>query len=170
MGDIFKEQLIKREKNRKDDLIKVIIAAVSFALSLLALFHFGIGGGAVVILVIAMIASYLIYNMNIEYEYAVTNDEIDIDRIYNKSRRKRVFSGSCADFEVMAHIDDNEHLAKYKDLKTVDFSSGGIYGNTYVFIADYKGKKSKIIIEPNDDILNAMLMTMTPSKLFKRKK
>lgn len=169
MGDIFKEQLVKREKNRKDDLKKALIISISVALSILALFSFGIGGGAVIILVIALVASYFIYNMNIEYEYSITNGEIDIDRIYNKSKRKKVFSGNCADFEVMAHIDDNEHLSQYKDLKTVDFSSGGIYGNTYVFVCDYRGKKSKIIIEPNEDILNGMFVTMTSRKLFKRK-
>ncbi len=168
MGDIFKEQLIKREKNAKDDFKKFIIAAVAVALSIFVILILGIFAGSVVVLVIALIAAYFIFNLNIEYEYAVTNDELDIDRIYNKSRRKRVFSGNCADFEIMTHIDDKERLAKYEGLKTLDFSSGGIYGNTYVFVASLNGKNTKIIIEPNDEILNAMYITMTPKKLFKR--
>lgn len=169
MGDIFKEQLVKRERNLKDDIKKCSIIAVAITLSLLVLYKIDIGGAAVVILVIALIAAYFVHNMNIEYEYSVTNGDIDIDRIYNKTKRKNVFTGNCADFLVMAHIDDNEHLGQYKDLKKYDFSSGGIYGNTYIFVTEYKGKKAQIIIEPNEEILNAMLVTMTPKKLFKNK-
>lgn len=169
MNDIFKEQLVKREKNRKDDLRKIIICAIAVGISFFSIVTIGLAGGMVIALAAALIASFFIYNMNIEYEYAFTNGEIDIDRIYNKSRRKRVFSGSCADFEIMAHIDDKEHLSKYNETKIYDFSSGGIYGNTYVFVAEIKGKKSRVIIEPNDDILNAMLLALTPKKLFKKK-
>lgn len=169
MGDIFKEQLVKREKNLKDDMKRGSIIAVAVAISLLVLLSMDIGAAAVIILVVALIAAYFVHNMNIEYEYSVTNGEIDIDRIYNKTKRKNVFTGNCADFFVMAHIDDKEHLEEYKDLKRYDFSSGGIYGNTYIFVTEYKGKKSQIMIEPNEDILNAMLVTMTPKKLFKNK-
>lgn len=169
MGDIFKEQLVKREKNLKDDMKKGSIIAVAVTISLLVLLSMDIGAAAVIILVVALIAAYFVHNMNIEYEYSVTNGEIDIDRIYNKTKRKNVFTGNCADFLVMAHIDDKEHLEEYKDLKRYDFSSGGIYGNTYIFVTEYKGKKAQIMIEPNEDILNAMLVTMTPKKLFKNK-
>lgn len=169
MSDIFKEQLVKREKNTKDDFKKMLICAISVAFSILAVIGLGLGAGLVIVLVIALIASYFIYNMNIEYEYSVTNGDIDIDRIYNKSRRKRVFSGSCGDIEIMAHINDKEHLGSYTDAKVYDFSSGGIYGNTYVFVTEFKGKKAKIVIEPNDEILNAMAVVLTGRKLFKNK-
>lgn len=174
MGDVFKEQLVKRNKNNKDSMKKAVITSTAIVLSAASVLFFiytgaGIGGAAVVIFIIFMISFYLINNMNVEYEYIYTNGELDIDCIYNKTKRKTLFTAEVKDFEIMAHIDDKSNLAPFENYPVKDFSSGDLLGNTYVFVASLNGKNYRFIIEPNDEMLNSMSVYLTPRKLFRKK-
>jgi len=166
--DVFKEQIIKKEKTKKDKIKKLIILtlAVTFCITLPGII--GIEPSTVIIFVVMFATYYVINLFNVEYEYAYTNGTLDIDCIRNKSRRKTVFSGDVSEFEIMAHISDTGHLGQYSSLKTKDFSSGEILGNTYVFVASYKGKNQKFIIEPNNEILNLMYQKLGVRKFFKK--
>ena len=67
---------------------------------------------------------YIITLRNIEYEYAVTNGDLDIDIIINQSKRKRLFSASCKEFEAVARVDSPQYTQKIKNCKNVkDYSS-----------------------------------------------
>jgi hypothetical protein len=169
MSDIFKEQLVKKDHTPKDTLKKAFIFSIGSLASLLSLLIFGAGGGMLMIFVILIIIFVLINRMNIEYEYIFTNGSLDIDCIYNKSSRKRVFSADLSEFEIMAHISDKAHLSEYDSLKTKDYSSGQILGNTYAFVINAQGRRVKIIIEPNEEILNSMYVYLTPKKCFRKK-
>lgn len=168
MGDLFKEQIVKKIRTTRDSLKAAAIIAAGIVLAFAAIMFFGVGGGLVITFIIAFAVFYLINRLNIEYEYAYTNGYLDIDCIYNRSKRKNLFSGVVSEFDIMAHIDDKERFAVYEQLKTKDYSSGEILGNTYVFVSRYKGSKMKFIIEPNEEILSAMLHDLTPRKLFKK--
>ena len=87
----------------------------------------------------------------------------------NRTKRKKVFEGNVSEFEIMAHIDDKEHLAMYENIPVENFSSGEVLGNTYVFVATYKGKRKRFIIEPREDILMAMRVDLTPRRMFLKK-
>lgn len=167
MSEIFKEQIVKKESSDKDNKKRIIIICLSIIISI-GLFML-LGFPSIVIILIVMFISYrFINNLNKEYEYIYTNGFFDIDCIYNKAKRKRVFSGTVSNFEIMTHFNDKQHLENYSNLETKDYSSGEIYGNTYVFVSSYENKKYKFIIEPNIDILNAMSFNLTSRKLFKK--
>ncbi len=172
MEDLYVEQIVEKEETKKDRVKKFIIViiacAVSMVLSIPQLFGGPINASPLII-VVAIIANYFFKKLNIEYEYLYTNGVLDIDCIYNKSKRKNIFSAQVSEFIVMAHIDDTEHLSGYSALPIKDFSSGEVYGNTYMFITYYNKEKIKVIIEPNEKLLKGMLMYMTPKKLFVRK-
>lgn len=179
MKDFFKEQLVVKEYTKQDKtkrLVIIIAAAVIILLlweiinsvaylnqdhfySLMLLL-------VIFICIVIFVSVHLINNLNKEFEYAYTSGILDIDVILNKSKRKRVFSGCVEEFEVMAPVGDIQRLAMYEGLKTKDFSSNAKKGNTYVFVAVYKGKKRKFIIEPCDEILKAMKTDMTPRRMF----
>ncbi len=168
MEDVFKEQIVKKIPSSKDNLkragIIILAIVVSFiAMSLVPGFSFFVIAGA------GFGAYYLTSNMNQEYEYIFTNGELDIDVIYNKTRRKRMYSGMVKDFEIMAHVEDKAHVGDFNSAnETKDFSSGKVNENTYAFLVSYKGKRLKVIFEPNEVLFKAISTTLPPRKLFKK--
>jgi hypothetical protein len=111
----------------------------------------------------------LITRQNVEYEYIFTSGDLDIDIVYNKSSRKRLFSSSVKQFEIMAHIGDTAHAHELSAVEeTKDYSSGIVGPSTYAFITPYKGKRIKIIFEPNDVMIKAFSTVLTPRKLCKK--
>ena len=166
--DVFKEQIVKREPSLKNNLIK---GGVIFLIVLIFFVIFPYTGQFTTIIVAALGfgAYYLFSLLNVEYEYIFTNGELDIDCIYSKSRRKRQFSGVVRDFEIMAHVEDNNHINDFSSAtETKDYSSGKVKDNTYAFLAAYKGKRLKIIFEPDEVMVQAFSTVITPRKFFKK--
>lgn len=158
MNDVFKEQLVKKQPTAKDTLIKVAAVALGIVLLFVSLCFEILAALLPLILVAICVALWYLFNrLSLEHEYIVTNSELDIDVIYGKRRRKRVYSGELKQVEIMCHVSDHGYDADFKGAEvTRDCSSGKESDNTYMFIAPYKGKKMKIIFTPNNDIIKAM--------------
>jgi len=180
MKDFFTEQLIKHNITPRENKLRIIYICVYAVLISYIIFNFIIMSGnnhQIGIFVIGLfICAGLIYlayrqitGFDVEFEYTYTDGILDIDVIRHRSRRKTVFTAGVADFEIMAHIDDTEHLSMYKELPAVDFGSGETKDNTYVFVTVYNGKKCRYIIEPKPELLKAMLADLTPRRLFIKK-
>ncbi len=182
MRDFFSEQLIKKNFSEKDRTKRTRIVAVAIAAAVFiwqlcttASYKNEQLGTAFILLAIILIgiAAYIAYvkiqELDAEFEYSYTEDTFDVDIIKNRSRRKQVLSVNVAEIEVMAHIDDKEHLAMYDNLPVEDFGSGEVLGNTYVFVAAYNGKRKRFIIEPNDAMLKAFYNDLTPRRMFRKK-
>lgn len=97
--DIFKEQIIKIKPTLKTAAIKVLIWAAA-AMILAAVIYFGFGQ----FLPIAAIGLFwgaltLCRKLDVEYEYILTNGDLDIDKIIGKRERKRILALKCADIE-----------------------------------------------------------------------
>src|SRR5690554_5559375 len=101
--DVFLEKIVERKKTSKDTLISIgIVLAIPVAFIVVVNIPF-IGqllrGFELIILVGLVYGAYhLIRSRNIEYEYIVTNGELDIDMIMARKKRKRIFSASSKDF------------------------------------------------------------------------
>ncbi len=99
--DTFVEQIVQKKKDGKDWAIVVGVslvaallagAAVLFAYYLYVLLPvvlFGVGYGV----------WWVITSRNVEYEYCITNSDVDIDCITARSRRKRIVSVSSKKIE-----------------------------------------------------------------------
>ena len=179
MKDFYKEQLVKKIYDKKDKSQKIYIL-VGAAFIILILWELIISVAQlrpeyalslwilipIFAALIILLALRLISNLNKEFEYCYTEGNLDIDVIINKKRRKRVFSGYVEEFEVVAPINDGQHLAMYDSLKEKDFSSGSRGSSTYAFVAVYKGKKRKFVFEPCDEIIKAMRTDLSPRRMF----
>ena len=102
--DIFVEQLIKRKQGGKDYLIYagVFLAALVvlfLSMAFIPAFSFLVFVG------ICCGVYYLVTSRNLEFEYSVTNGDITIDKVINRSRRKRVVS---------LDVHDVEEIGKYR--------------------------------------------------------
>ena len=167
MRDVFKEQIVKKQPGKKAAIIKTAIIAFIVILFFLLMPLTG-QFTPIIIFALGFGAYYYFATLNVEYEYIFTNGELDIDCIYSKSRRKRVFSGTVRDFEIMAHVEDKNHVNAFNSAtETVDYASGQVKPNTYAFLHTYKGKKLKVIIEPNEGMVQAFSTYITPRKFHK---
>ncbi len=98
MSDIFVEQIISRHKNNEEQLKSVIgyiITLVVCAVILIFLPNFITWVPIFAILGFAI--SFHFAPKSIEYEYIFTNTDLDIDIIYNRSKRKRAFTTDLKD-------------------------------------------------------------------------
>jgi len=168
MTDVFKEQIVKRKPPFRNVLIRV---GLIFAVIIIVFLSFLLlqGFGAVIAMGAAFGAAYVMSFLNVEYEYALTNGELDIDIIYNKARRKRQISVNVKEFEIMAHIDDKAHEHTFTTAQvTRDFSSGTPGNDTYRFLTIINGKKTIVIFDPNEKMLKAISSVISRRKLHLR--
>lgn len=174
MRDVFKEQLIKRLPNAKTTLIRVGIVLASLVLIVLSLGIEAISFFFPILLTAIIFGAYILMKrLNIEYEYVLTNNEMDIDIIYGKSRRKRIFSGNVRDFEAFRQVGSAEMEHTFSSAQgRADYTSGKGEG-VYEFLAVQGGKKMRIIIEPNEELLASIIPYLKrgtfPAELLRRK-
>ncbi|HOQ16793.1 MAG TPA: DUF6106 family protein [Defluviitaleaceae bacterium] len=168
MGDVFKEQLVAKKRTIKDYILVILIMLVAIVLLLFVIPMLGTFS----LLAVALIlfgTYWLIQRFDIEYEYILTNDELDVDKIIGKSKRKKLLTVSVKEFEIMAHVNDEKYaheLSNYN--KILDYSSGEIKLNTYAAIFNYNNQKVKMIFEPNEEIIKGIFQYI-PRKLHIKK-
>lgn len=98
--DNFYEQLVIRQKAGKYKVVNIFtyfLGALAFLMvstSLLAV--------SVAFLLAAVALFFIKGKFYDEYEYDITNDEIDVDIIYEKKKRKRLLTFSAKDIELLA--------------------------------------------------------------------
>lgn len=157
MADIFIEHLVTREKTITTRLIGVlyIVALVTVVLItfmfeiLFMLFPVALVGGIWLVI-------RLIKGLDIEFEYIVTNGEVDIDRISGKRKRKRLLTVDCRNFEILAP-DNPGYFAAYERFEfkeKVDVSSGA-NPRWFAICPSKQGGKLLLYFEPNDRMLDA---------------
>jgi len=96
--DIFIEQIVKKKSGAREAMILFGASALAvFLMFAVAVINFGL------LAFTAMGVGYglwqVFHSQSIEFEYAVTNGDIDIDRITGKRRRKRMVSVAGAKVE-----------------------------------------------------------------------
>lgn len=93
--DYYNEQLVKKHANGRDWALRVMICILTVAVIMLSAVGTVLFGFAPII-IIAFGACYLAYILltgtSIEYEYIITNNDLDIDRISGKRKRKRLIT------------------------------------------------------------------------------
>ncbi len=164
--DLFTECLIKRKKHLKEYAVIFPLITLGFAITLFYLAFIagsilsGIGLGVVVM---AWWGVYIgITNQNLEFEYIVTNKDIDIDVIMSQRKRKRLASFSARDIEIMAPI---EQLKEEQFEKVIDASAHNPKFDVYFIIATVKGVRTKILVNPSAKMLEIM-KTFNPENII----
>ena len=170
--DIFMEYIVKHKPAIKDRLLQVLIIlggvllfiGVFFLLPYLASFGFIALAG--VIFLVYVLAS----RFNVEYEYILTENYLDIDRIIAKRNRKRVVSLDLKEIGIFACVDDPMHKSEFENntgiLKTLDCTGAH---NMDIYFIDYSGDKgmTRVLFEPPTKFLDAAYK-YNPRKIFKR--
>ncbi len=152
--DTFVEQLVKKKKSAGQILaiIGIILAAV-FLLAVSIIFIGVVGAFAAFIIVgVFYGAWYLLTAQNIEYEYCVTNGDIDIDRIIAQRKRQRIVSVSGKKIESAGHYVPEKWVGRQMD-RTVIAAPSDREDNLYYFT--YHSKKrghTLVVFQPDDRV------------------
>lgn len=124
MQDVFIEYLVKKQKTPATLLLKILVVLAAAVISFAAIMFGGaLGAFSIVAPLLAVGACYgayyLITSMNIEYEYSVTNGELDIDQITAQRKRKRLVTVNCRDVEAFGKYKAAEHQGKNYQTKVL---------------------------------------------------
>ena len=111
MSDLYTEVLVKKQQTGKDKAIKgvlifftVLFAAAGIMMNPLIL---------LLALVLGIVDYIFIPKLSVEFEYLYVNGELDIDRIYSQSRRKRAASYELSNMEILAPYQSHQPSLHY---------------------------------------------------------
>ena len=93
---------------------------------------------------------------NIEYEYIITNGILDVDKIINKSSRKRILSLDLAKTSRIEKF--NPALLSNVNSKSVSVACNLDDENAYLMVIDgEKGPATYLVLSPDERIKNAVI-------------
>lgn len=147
--DSFREQIVQKKKGAKEWAI--IAAVIVGGLALLFL------GFLMNLLIIALVAVgyggwWLITTQNVEYEYCVTNGDIDVDQITARRKRKRLVSVAGRKIESLLPFDPAAPMGKYQRTVMVapSLQDEGLWCFTY---HSKKNGHTFVVFRPDERIL-----------------
>lgn len=152
--DIFIEQMIKKQITRSDRIKQLgIVFATSIVATISLLFipklNFALACAAI------FTAYYMITTFNIEYEYIVTNSDIDIDKIISRRKRKRLIS-----FDIKNINKFGKYINNQLDMQTYNhkvYACENLETNNNLFYITLHHKvygNTLIVFNPNEKIIS----------------
>ncbi|HEX3037754.1 MAG TPA: DUF6106 family protein [Oscillospiraceae bacterium] len=155
--DVFVEQIVKKKYDTKDYLIMAGIILGAFVL-LFACFFVRILAGIGFFLAVGVLvgAYYLIVSRNLEFEYSVTNGDVTIDKIINRSKRKRVISFDAHGVEEMGKYDEAKHQGKSYEKRLFTGDSAENTESWYMTFHSNKTGYTLLVFTPNEKVLTAI--------------
>lgn len=165
--DVFVEKIVTKKKGIEDTLISAgivlgCILGIIIVFSIPVLSTLGIFFAAAF-----MYFGYVFISArNVEFEYAVTNGDLDIDKIVSRRKRKRLFSASCKNFEVVAKVKSEHFNQQINSIANRVIAVSTMDSPDIYFITlDYKGQRTVVFFEPDKRMLDAF-KTFIPRKVF----
>jgi len=163
--DIFCEHIVKRKKKRIDYVLQVILIIVAVYLSLIAfsLSHIFYYFTTLVVAGIWYGVICLLRRKKIEYEYIITNTNLDIDRIFAKKTRRRITSIDITKIDYIRPVEESDYE---KNPQLIDhfICEDKMLPNTYVLVFGRSGSIHRVFITPNDK-MKRIFKEINPAKV-----
>lgn len=157
--DFFNECIVKKKKTAQDIMSVIITLMVAFLFLYGILLQFSAGKFVLFIPIEIALVIYAVYriitSMNVEFEYSVTNGDLDIDKIVSKRKRKKIIRMKLRDVEYFAPFDD-EHIKVAEDRsinKVIDASGSLDAPGLYFAIYYNNSEKVCLLFEPTDEMI-----------------
>ncbi len=164
--DIFCEQLVAKKRTAAD-IAKIVLTLLGCSVVGLAAIFFGLLTGFLVLLVIGIaivcIGIWLSSGFGVEYEYIVTNNEMDIDKILGKRKRKRMIT-----VDISRATAFEPYPGQDTEADVIVHASTGTEEDAYCLVCEHNDYgKVRIIFNPNEKTRNSI--TQELPRLLKRK-
>ena len=152
--DIFMEQLVEKKSSGMDYFKKGVFIVAGLALAI-ALMTFAFVTGLYLFLIISLGVLYAIVvnlkNFDIEYEYIVTNRELDIDKIEVR-KPKTSYNYQPRKYRILGVYNEN-----IGSVNATVMATDGTDFNQYLLITTHKKMgKIAIVFSPNPEFLEAV--------------
>ena len=163
MGDVFIERMVKKKFETKDILVVFGVVAAIFVLTVAGFFvgFLVLGLPMIAMLVVAgsVYGGYkLISTRILEYEYSLTNGFVTVDKIMNRSTRKRMTSFECDSCEDLGKYAEAEARLRTRSFDTRVFATGttGNPESWYMIVRGGKTGKTLVVFDPDEDLQEAI--------------
>lgn len=159
--DTFIEQLVVIKSTGKTKAIKIIMWILACLLSA-GLILFAVLNTKMAFLLFSLVAvvffvvKLLTGQMNMEFEYILTNDEIDIDCIVNKKKRQRMATFKCNEIEKIEKYDKNRHVSDKSTGINVYFACTPDEDSVAFSIKHPKKGIYIVVLSPNEQFIAGM--------------
>ena len=146
---------------KKDDATSMIVRVVAVVLAVFSAFiSIGLLGafGFVIIFFVVYLVIYVIKISSIEFEYILVNNELTIDAIYGKEKRKSLISFDVREAEIFAPIESDRvhnHLHNQSNI-VKNFSSGEDNAKVYLLVVNSNSHMYNVFLEPNDKLFEGI--------------
>ncbi len=163
MGDVFIERMIKKKFETKDMLILLGIIAAMILVVFIGFFvgFFIIPFPMITFLVTlgAGFGGYKLLTMRLlEYEYSLTNGFVAVDKIMNRSARKRMTSFECSTAEDIGEYQKNEARLRNQSFDARVFATqySDHRNSWYMIVRSSKTGKTLVVFDPDEELLEAV--------------
>ncbi len=154
------EQLVTKNRTGADiaKIIAIMIGAVLLA-SVFMFFAIALGFTFLIIFAVGILALgiWLLSGVNVEYEYIITNNEMDIDKIIGRRKRKRMITvdiSKATDFGAFPSTEDIDADA------TVHATTGTEKDAHYLMVEHSGYGTVKVIFNPNERTREAIVQEL----------
>lgn len=162
--DTFFEQIVAIRKNGKTFAIMIGIWGLTVLLSgIVFLLGFSLGVPAIALLLVfgAFYGAYkLSGRFHVEYEYIVTNGTMDVDKILNKSSRKRVLTFELSTVSRLEKF--NPAQLNNLNGKEVTIACNQDDPGAYLLAATTEGKGTLYLVFAPDERLRGAIVKFIP--------
>lgn len=157
--DTFIEQIVPKKKDAKEWSVIILVVVAFLAVLAAAFLASGIPGVALFAPILVIGAGYggwyLISSQNKEFEYCVTNGDIDVDCIVARRKRKRIVSVAGRKVESLLPYDKNKGTAGYQRVVVAapSLQEEGLWCFTY---HSKKNGHTLVVFQPELRVLRAL--------------
>lgn len=162
--DTFGEQLVKKATTGADWAKRIGIAVLGLVLATVLMWlSFFTGFMILTMLAVGVLFGlvWLLTGMSYEYEYILTNDDLDIDKITGKRKRKRLITLKMNTVEEFGIYDGTNGT----NADATVIASDGTNINAYYLIAKHKTHGRTMLIFSPDARMVEMILTTLPYKV-----
>ena len=172
--DVYLERIVAKKKSLLQSILPFLYFAIAGVLTFMlfpVMMKQPILSSFSVLIIAALFygAWYLSKKTNIEYEYILTNDELDVDKIFNKSTRKRILTVSVKKFDEMRPAKGkafSDALSDSSYAVKLDASFGeGSEDRYYASFINKKDEKMLLVFNPTEQMLKNIKM-FNPRNVF----
>lgn len=163
MSDIFCETIVKKKVTTQDRLKKmmtIIISALIIAITFLMIPMFS----PIIVAIVVAFNYFFLKRFDIEYEYALTMNDLDVAKIMSKEKRKHLMTLDLKQADMIAPVTHQKTKdALPQSVKIVDCSSGETGRTVYSIIIKQDGKAIQFLFEPSEMMIQG-IRKQFPSK------
>ncbi|MBR4868651.1 MAG: hypothetical protein IKU10_05805 [Clostridia bacterium] len=176
--DIFCEQIVKKKKSTFEKLTVLLIWVAGWFVCMGLVFlglTFASGRFFMPMLLLAGGVVFGVFKLssrlNLEFEYSVTNGVLDIDKIINRSDRKRMISVEIKSFDRFEVYDDEKMLAEKDKFDLTVAAVADPQGEDEIYVAVFRHPvkgRVRVVFQPGkkvlDTVTNALPRNLQPRR------